>query len=101
MASSADTPTLLEFRDYIASAEIPQISSASVSFLASMVMLVSITSTEKSLTVPFRRIMFGLSAADALQSFILIVSLFMMPGALKKSADLPDGWLSSQCRGGT
>ena len=58
-----------------------QISSASISFVSSLTMATAIVRSDGGLTSPFRRLIFGLSVTDVLQSFGLIVGPFAIPAS--------------------
>ncbi len=57
------------------------ISSATVSFISSLILGVAIVSSRGCLKTPIRRLMFGLSFCDFLQSLALIVGPFSTPGS--------------------
>ncbi len=65
---------------------IPQVSAASVSFVASFIMTVTIARTGSCLSVPYRRIIFGLGIADVAQSLGLLLGPVFVP------SDTPNCW---------
>jgi hypothetical protein len=58
-----------------------QISSASISFISSLTIATAIVRSDGGLTSPFRRLIFGLSLSDVLQSFGLIAGPFASPAS--------------------
>jgi len=62
-----------------------QISSASISFIASSVIAVMIKRAPRGLSTPYRRILFGLSISDILQSFALLTGPFAVPKGTTQS----------------
>ncbi len=64
---------------------IRQISAASLSLLASSAMAIMIFRTEKRLTKPYRRIIFGVSLADIAFSFSLVTAPFFVPNSTPNS----------------
>ena len=58
-----------------------QISSASISFVSSLTMATAIVRSDGGLTSPYRRLIFGLSLSDVLQSSGLIAGPFASPAS--------------------
>eukprot|EP00553_Chaetoceros_curvisetus_P014156 CAMPEP_0204634424 /NCGR_PEP_ID=MMETSP0717-20131115/29230_1 /ASSEMBLY_ACC=CAM_ASM_000666 /TAXON_ID=230516 /ORGANISM="Chaetoceros curvisetus" /LENGTH=529 /DNA_ID=CAMNT_0051652853 /DNA_START=193 /DNA_END=1778 /DNA_ORIENTATION=- len=56
-----------------------QLSSASISLVASVTMAIMVTRSERGLSTPYRRIILGLSIADILQSSACLLSPFTVP----------------------
>lgn len=61
---------------------ITQVSSSSVSLLASTFITIAILRTDGGLTSPYRRIIFGLSASDILQSLAMLTGPILVPAGL-------------------
>ncbi len=62
-----------------------QISSAAVSFVCSSIMAIMIKRSENGLSTPYRRIIFGVSVSDIIQSLAYLLGPFLVPSEIQDS----------------
>jgi len=76
-----------------------QIISASISLFASLSMMSMISCSPRKLSSPYRRLVFGMSAADIFQSLALVSGPFLIPSGTPKASFASGTTLSCEVNG--